>query len=81
MSKVLKYVLITANLLISCMSLHAQSLNPDTLKKYHISEILTYKVDSAGKKVLQGTRIINDKGRTNELTTRSETYLDSSTLS
>ncbi len=59
------------------MSLHAQSLNPDTLKKYHISEILTYKVDSAGKKVLQGTRIINDKGRTNELTTRSETYLDS----
>jgi len=56
---------------------YAQTLNPDTLVKYRVSKILTYKLDSTGQKLLTKTRVINENGLTAEICTIDTSYISS----
>jgi len=56
------YIFIFICLFFNYANTYAQTLNPDTLVKYHVSKILTYKLDSTGQKVLTKTTVINEHG-------------------
>lgn len=66
MDHIFKHILIAVGLLVYGHRIHAQTLNPDTLVKYRVSKILTYKHDSTGNKQLELTRIINHQGLVSE---------------
>lgn len=63
MRQFLNCILIVACLFFYSTLLYAQTLNADTLAKYHVSKILTYNIDSTSKKILTETYQINNQGK------------------
>jgi hypothetical protein len=77
MSNCLKFILAIICVFFTAAIIHGQTLNADTLKKYRVSKILTYTLDSSGQKTLKATRMINEHGLTTGLFTTEKVYFDS----